>query len=308
MKKRWITIIICMLTVLCLAGCESTQEDAVSDEHSELFAEEYYSPLDDFLADCEEISADTLLRESETRFGEKITIKGKIVDALVLWFEGYPLVVSKYIDFAVNPRTVEKGQFIKDVSEEFSDVVGRTFSEIKYADINTAMIIFDNGSGVLAMSDNCMGDKWSRYRVLPKESIGDLPSNIKIEGIYFRNDRNYSKAMTHFEEGAVFIVCKDYTYQIFADGGEYEQHYLNCWRLNSSWTKGLKKTIKSDYIELNEVIKRNGKVVGYKFQKDNEYIYLSVEKVFPEVHIFLKKEPMQSEYFDQFDAANEKIT
>lgn len=70
MNKKHGVIILLFIFAMCFSACTNQQD--------EVFTKEFISPIEDFLESCEEISSDTLLRESETRFGEKIKIKGKI--------------------------------------------------------------------------------------------------------------------------------------------------------------------------------------------------------------------------------------
>lgn len=233
--------------------------------------------------------------------------KGKIDNSLVLWFEGYPLIISKDIEFVVNPRTFEKADKRIDITDQFADVIGKSITGIQYADANTALISFEDNFGLLVMSDYLMGDNWSRYKLIREKYYGELLQDIKIKDIYFRSGKGYSNETRRYEEDAVFIVCDDYTYLVFSKGNDYSQHYLYSWKLNSSWTKSLERTIKYNNVELSEIIKKDNKVLGYKFKLDNEWLYLMADTDFSGVHLYLMDKQASLDDYSKFEKISKKI-
>ena len=75
-------------------------------------------------------------------------------DSLVLWFGTMPLVVDRYVEFVVNPNKVRKENNIIDISDSFSNMLGKKLVELKYKSASEAEMFFEDDAKFIFVNDS----------------------------------------------------------------------------------------------------------------------------------------------------------
>jgi hypothetical protein len=103
-----------------------------------------------------------------------------------MWFGEYPLVVSCYTDFVVNPVYADdKKESLSDVTSLFLHLIGAVLKEVQYIDSDTCYFEFANGKRLVISSRNI--GKRNRVGVF---EIREQDKDVNIEVKQYRQKRS----------------------------------------------------------------------------------------------------------------------
>lgn len=177
------------------------------------------------------------LRRAEFIASEPLVQDGAVTmfdGYLVLWFGEKPLVVSKYIDFVINPILV-KENVPKTVAGDLylKPLLNARLTRFIFIDQCTAQLQFDNGMHLLLSNTDYRNREHRRglFEICGNDDAPDLRVQ-KIDDIFLEPGRVYSDTSTQFSEQSVALACGEKAFLLHKYpedyGNDYEIRVIKC--------------------------------------------------------------------------------
>lgn len=134
-------------------------------------------------------------------------------DALLLWFDDRPLVLSSAIELVVDPLYAqENSALLTDATPAFSGLVGAVLQQVQYLDDAICSLVFDNRLGLLC-SDVTAHDKTSCgvYAIRPLQENKAL-QDLDIASVCGRNSVAFSSGVRRYDEETLALFCDEDAY------------------------------------------------------------------------------------------------
>ena len=216
----------------------------------------------------------------------------KFNDSLVFWFDSLPLVASKYIDFVVNPYTVqEKKESISDADNCFSSLLGACLQNIIYLNQSTCYMQFDNGQRLLFTSID-LGDKERTGFAEIRKSEKICLTDTSIESICFWNNGTYANSVTKYEEEVLALFKKTEVALIFTATADNGENYIDAISCSSDFAREYVQQLpvcKPDAIELFHY---SDGLKAMRFKCGDRYLYVQAHE-YSGFEVVLSKEKIQ---------------
>ncbi len=200
---------------------------------------------------------------------------------IVLWFGRKPLVVSKYIDFVVNPIIVgENKESLACVDAAFESVLNAKLREFLFVDQSTAKLLFDNGMGLLFSSTDYR-DKENRRGFFEirrhAETISIL--NKQIRRVLLASGVVYSDTCRNYREHSVVLLCDDEAYLLFAyPAGYSKSHEICILECSRPFVSDYGRSLVLPNLIPAEIFSHEGKTVGFRMNCGSRYFYIFVDE------------------------------
>lgn len=233
---------------------------------------------------------------------EKQTHPCSFSEAIVFWCDDMPLIVSKYIDFMVNPYYRVDSLECVDISDAFQPVIGQKVRGLRYQTANYARISFEDGNSVLFGNDSWMGERHEtvgRYLIGKKEQRWKKGDQIKK--LMFTSGFNFSDQCRVYDINDVYIRTNSKLYHMYSKGKDYEKHALVTEEVPRFWGERLSRTIDMQDFTVEEVGYEGDALQWIQLKSAEEYLFLRVD-TFEGVHILrTEKRDLNPFYPNTFD-------
>lgn len=200
---------------------------------------------------------------------------------LVLWFGEKPLVISKYVDFVVNPVLVqEKRTKTVAVDRDIAPLLHARLNGIVFIDSCTAQLQFDNGKYLLISNTDYRDQehRWGFYEILAETQPANLIGK-KIDSILLRPGRQYSDTCDSFSESSAVLLCGDETFLLHAYPETYcEKHEIRTVKCSRQFTAGYKRKILLSDLNYEVSYDNRQKLSGIRMSSNAGYFYLYADK------------------------------
>lgn len=214
--------------------------------------------------------------------------------AYAIWCDNIPLIISREVDFVVNPLFPSKAVCRTDRSCEFSQTIGKTVESLEFLSAGIARLRFDDGSYLL-FGNNYSQDSydyfaWVEYR----SECRDLPDIKAVTRVLFRSGGHYSDSCRSYSEDEVFLDCGECLYAVFSVGKDYSEHGLVSLRLPKEWFSGLSRTLEyEDFCFDGFISGEGGKMRGLRLHCGDNFLYLLATE-FSGVKVMLEPKPIEN--------------
>lgn len=204
----------------------------------------------------------------------------KFNDSLVFWFDSLPLVVSKYIEFVVNPYTVEENKkSVTDTDNCFSSLLGACLQSIVYLNQSTCYMEFDNGQRLLFTGIGS-GDKERTGLVEIRESEKICLTDTSIESICFWNNKTYANSVTKYDEEVLALFKETEATLIFTIETGSGENYIDAISCGLDFAGEFVQQLpicKPDAIELFHY---SGGLKAIRFKCGDRYLYAQAHEYY----------------------------
>lgn len=214
---------------------------------------------------------------------------------LVLWFGDKPLVISKYIDFVVNPVFFAENKE-KSVAADFyfRSLINAKLTRFVFVDQCTAQLQFDNGMYLLLSSSDYRNNE-NRYGFFEicKDTQVDL-SGEEIDSIALAPGKNYSDSCDQFSEHSVSLICGDKAFLLhrYPEGysKNFEIHTIKC---SLPFVADYKRRIVLSDLKCEKTFFRQYKLSGIRIACGIKFFYLFADER-DALHLKLAEEKISS--------------
>lgn len=136
-------------------------------------------------------------------------------NSLVFWFDKKPLIISKYIDFVVNPNTVSDNKDnLSEANDVFQAIIGSVLQNIIYLNQSTCYFEFDNGQRLLLTSID--GGEKGRIGLLEIREAETCKADVlDINAICFWDNKDYAKQVILYTEDVLALIKNNLATLIF---------------------------------------------------------------------------------------------
>lgn len=200
---------------------------------------------------------------------------------LVLWFGQKPLVVSKYIDFVVNPNVPgENRNTIASISGFFEPLLNAKLLEFQFVDQCTAQLLFDNGMCLLFSSTDYR-DKDNRRGFFEIRRHAETVSilNKQIRKVMLTTGRVYSDTCRNYSEPSAVLLCDDEALLLCVHPTGYSKsHALHILECSQAFVSDYRRHLVLPDLTPAEIISYGGKTVGIRMNCGSRYFYIFVDE------------------------------
>lgn len=216
---------------------------------------------------------------------------------MVLWFGDKPLVISKYIDFVVNPvftMTMENESETAAADQYLQPLLNAKLSHFVFVDQCTAQLQFDNGMFLL-LSSSDYRNKESRYGFFEicKDTQVDL-NGEEIESIALTPGKIYSDSCDRFTEHSASLICGDKAFLLhrYPEGysKNFDIHIIKC---SLPFVADYKRKIVLSDLKFEKAFLHQHKLSGIRIACGTKYFYLFADER-DELHLKLTEEKITS--------------
>ena len=216
----------------------------------------------------------------------------KFNDSLVFWFDSLPLVASKYIDFVVNPYTVEdnKGS-MTNADDCFSTLIGAYLQNIIHLNQSTCYMQFDNGQRLLFTSIDTGDKERTGFAEIGKSEKVCL-TDTSIESICFWNNKTYANSVTKYEEEVLALFKETEAALIFTVTADSDENYIDAISCGLDFAREYVQQLpicKPDTIELFHY---SGGLKAIRFKCGDRYLYAQAHEYYG-FEVVLSEEKIQ---------------
>ena len=198
-------------------------------------------------------------------------------NALVFYFGETPLLVKSCVEFEIDPITVDESkERIKDVSCDFSHIIGASLKCIQYIDPNMCFIDFDNGSRILL---TCLHEQSDYIGALEFMRIAEINLEIlNVNSICRRDSWSNPKTVTQYDEESIALFSDTAGYLLYTvpiGDFSYRIAGIKCSR------KMLRNYIWQFPMEKPEEIRtfhKSKTITALRFKFGSEYLYMRTSK------------------------------
>ena len=198
---------------------------------------------------------------------------------IVFWFGSKPLVISKYIEFVINPLAVDES---KDktisVDEYFRPLLNAHLNEFVFIDQCTAQLLFDNGMYLL-LSNTDYRDRDNRLGFFEIRKAGDTINIIDklIDRIGLLPGRTYSDSCDQFGEHSAALICGKEAFLVHVYPEEYSKsHEIRFIECSQEFVSEYKRCIDLPELKPDKAFSHNDKLAGLRMLCDTKYFYIFV--------------------------------
>lgn len=214
---------------------------------------------------------------------------------LVLWFGDKPLVISKYIDFVVNPvYAMDNKPKTAPADQYLQPLLYAKLSRFVFVDQCTAQLQFDNGMYLL-LSSSDYRNKEIRYGFFEicKDTQIDL-NGEEIDSIVLTPGKTYSDSCDRFSEHSVSLICGDKAFLLhrYPEGysKSFEIHIIKC---SLPFVADYKRKIVLSDLKFEKAFLHQHKLSGMRIACGTKYFYLFADQ-YDELHLKLTEEKITS--------------
>ena len=196
-------------------------------------------------------------------------------NTMILQFEDFPVVVSKYIDFVVDPIWAQQAKNVVNLTGEYSSVLGAKLSGFRFFNYRIASLQFENGKELLFYQD-LRGDKIQETKTAVLENRNYLAEalNGKIQRMYF-DGRGLSHIRSNYCTDVIYLQKEERCYLLVRDEKTYNQFKLVCKAIGMSQLSESKLHLDCEDLQVCEVYaNKNGIVWCICFHMGKKYLYL----------------------------------
>lgn len=199
---------------------------------------------------------------------------------LVLWFGSKPLVISKYIDFVVNPIAVEHNKdSLICVDTSFETLLHARLNQFVFIDQCIAQLIFDNGQSLL-LSSTDYRDEDHRQGIF---EIRTIPTDVdilkkQISRLALMPGKLYSDTCRHYDEASVALICDEEAFLLHEyPEGYSDSHEIRIVECSKQLISSFKRSVALPELIPDEAFPRNGKLAAIRMRSGTRYLYLFVK-------------------------------
>ena len=200
---------------------------------------------------------------------------------LVLWFGSKPLVVSKYIDFVVNPLVAEENRnTLISINGFFEPLLNAKLLEFRFIDQCTAQLLFDNGMCLLFSSTDYR-DKDNRRGFFEIRHYAETVSiqNRQIHRVMLTPGVVYSDTCRNYQEHSVALLCDDEAFLVCTfPVGYCESHQIRIVECSPQFVSEYKRSVALPTMTLEKVFFHNRKPAGIRLHCGVRYFYIFVDQ------------------------------
>ena len=194
---------------------------------------------------------------------------------LIFWFGDIPLVISRYIDFVVDPLKAEKCS--KAADSHFATMIGHVLERIQY--INQSICFLDFDCGLRILFSSFQGEDGDRIGAFENTSASMTElSGMDIRMICRSRGRVYSDTVTEYREDALGFITDGKAYLCYTKEGDafsYSMEAIECSREmmhDFCWQIPISKP------DAITVFRKDRQIFGMRFDCGMESLYLTASE------------------------------
>lgn len=227
---------------------------------------------------------------------------------LVLWFGDKPLVISKYIDFVVNPvYAMDNKPKAAPANQYLQPFLNAKLSQFVFVDQCTAQLQFDNGMYLL-LSSSDYRNKESRYGFF--EICKDTPVDLngeEIDSIALTPGKTYSDSSDRFSEHSLALICDDKAFLLHRYPEGYSKHFeIHIIKCSRQFVADYKRKLVLSDLKCEKLFLRHYKLSGIRIACGTKYFYLFADER-DELHLKLTEDKISSWQTLSGDRTSEKL-
>ncbi|MDD6672708.1 MAG: hypothetical protein PUE46_01790 [Eubacteriales bacterium] len=221
-----------------------------------------------------------------------------------LWFDGIPLIINEYTESYVNPYVLNKAFNRIDVSEKFSEIIGRKMKTVHYIDAGTVHIsFFNNCKLAFASNDNKLCLKSLLIKGKATIHVGE-----KIHSFKVMSGMRYAECVRIYRQNTVFLTTENNDLQI-TNNNVYGDNYFAINKVTPEFIKNATENVSVTNGKICEYFyhtKNETEISGICIECDKGYLYIRSSS-FRELEIFLSSKRFNVQEFVSCEAYNKEI-
>lgn len=228
---------------------------------------------------------------------------------IVLWFGKKPLVISKYIDFVVNPLVVGENKGALDCADTFfKPLLNAKLTRFFFIDQCTAQLLFDNGMCLLLSSIDYR-DKENRRGFFEirnhAEDVNIL--NKQIRKVVLTPGKTYSDSCREFGENSIALFCDNEAFLLHGYPEGYSRsHEIRIVECSQQFISAYKRSVVLPDLVTEKTFSHNRKLAGIRMSCGSKYFNIFVDS-YQELKMKLCEEPITSYKGLPYDRKSEKL-
>lgn len=151
---------------------------------------------------------------------------------LVLWFDGWPLIASCYVDLVVNPvYAAEQRANLATVSDAFSPLIGAVLEDVRYLDAAICYFAFSGGKRLFLASREIGNRTRTGTAALCAAPGAVQPERLHVDSICGWRGVHFADTVTDYGEEALALFCGDAAYLLSPRGeadGRASLEFIPC--------------------------------------------------------------------------------
>ena len=196
---------------------------------------------------------------------------------LVLWFGRKPLVISKYIDFVINPLTVEEKKDAVICADEYlRPLLNARLKRVYFLDQCTAQLMFDN-SLYLLLSSTDFRDKEHRrgFFEIRTAEVPPVILNKQFHRLVLTPGKTYSDSCREFSENSLALLSDHEAFLLHSYPDDYHRaHKIRIVECSQQFVSEYKRTVVLPDLIPEETFNYRGKLSALRMRCGSEHFYI----------------------------------
>ncbi len=233
-----------------------------------------YRSISSFL-DCvgAQLTHISAVKSEDDRCIEQEGIVYVFPEALILWFDNRPLVISHYLDMVVNPLYAHEHDLV-NIDDKMSSLIGATLTDIVYWDSITGYLTFDNGQRLIFSNRNTQDNNRHGMCAVGRAEEYVAMDEIDIEYVCFPNGWGYADYVTGYEHEAVAVFDKEHGYLVRSVAKENNRPFLQTIMFDKALLGRYGQRVVMAKPQEIVCYRDDGKTIAVKMACGSEFFYL----------------------------------